>query len=135
MIGLSTDALVEELWKPHKIATYDVRLEELKNFLRKQDWISRAKIIPLKTIYGNTLTNKQIEGLVVSRETAPTAHEINEKRKAKGLKPLSVIVIDMIPAYNSKPISTTRIRFMEIDREGNLIKHEHENEPWDTLNR
>jgi pantetheine-phosphate adenylyltransferase len=63
---------------------------------------------------------------VVSRETAPTANEINEKRKAKGLKPLSIIVIDMVPAYNHAPISTTRIRFMEIDREGNLIKHEHE---------
>jgi pantetheine-phosphate adenylyltransferase len=126
VIGLSTDALVEKLGKPHKIATYDVRLEELKSFLRKQGWINRAKIIPIKTIYGNALTSKQIEGIVVSRETAPTANEINEKRKAKGLKPLSIIVIDMVPAYNHAPISTTRIRFMEIDREGNLIKHEHE---------
>jgi pantetheine-phosphate adenylyltransferase len=75
------------------------------------------------------LTSKKIEGLVVSRETSPTAEEINRKRRAKGLKPLSIIVIDMVPAYNSKPISTTRIRFMEIDREGNLIKSEHENEP------
>jgi pantetheine-phosphate adenylyltransferase len=126
IIGLSTDALAEKLGKPHNIATYDVRLEELKSFLRKQGWINRAKIIPIKTIYGNTLTSRQIEGIVVSRQTAPTANKINEKRKAKGLKPLSIIVIDMVPAYNHAPISTTRIRFMEIDREGNRIKHEHE---------
>jgi pantetheine-phosphate adenylyltransferase len=125
IIGLATDAFVEKLGKPHNFAKYSVRLEELKSFLKKQGWIDRAKIIPIKTIYGNTLTSKQIEGIVVSRETASTAYEINEKRKAKGLKPLSIIVIDMVPAYNSKPISTTRIRFMEIDREGHQLKHEN----------
>jgi pantetheine-phosphate adenylyltransferase len=126
IIGLATYDLVQKMEKPHKVATYSVRLGELKSFLRKKGWIDRTKIISIKTSYGNTLTNKQIEGIVVSRETASTANEINEKRKAKGLKPLSIIVIDMIPAYNHKPISTTRIRFMEIDREGHQLKHEHE---------
>lgn len=122
LIGLSTDDLVQRLMKPHNVATYDVRLEELKGFLRKQGWIDRAKIVPIHTPYGITLTSKLIEGIVVSRETEPRAHEINEKRKAGGLKPLSVIVLDMVPAYNYTPISTTRIRHMEIDREGNQLK-------------
>jgi len=127
VVGLATDAFVEKLGKPHNFAKYSVRLEELKSYLKKHGWIDRAKIIPIRTIYGNTLASKRLEGIVVSRETAPTANEINEKRKAKGLEPLSIIVIDMVPAYNSEPISTTRIRFMEIDREGHRLKHEHEN--------
>ncbi len=126
-VGLSTENLVKKMEKPHNIATYNVRLVELKSFLRKQGWTDRAKIIPIKTVYGNALASKQIEALVVSRETEPTAKEINEKRKAKGLKSLSIIVVDMVPAYNSAPISTTRIRSMEIDREGNLLKHKHDN--------
>jgi len=125
IIGLSTDDLVPRLGKPHKSATYDVRLEELKSFLRKQGWSDRAKIVPIRTSYGTALTSKVLEGIVVSCETEPRAHEINEKRKARGLKPLSVVVIDMVPAYNHAPISTTRIRFNEIDREGNPIKHKH----------
>lgn len=122
MIGLSTDDLAQKLVKPHKTATYDVRLEELKGYLRKQGWIDRAKIMPLHTPYGITLTSKLIDGIVVSRETEPRAHEINEKRRVTGLKLLSVIVVDMVPAYNHTPISTTRIRRIEIDREGNQIK-------------
>jgi len=122
LIGLSTDDLAQKLMKPHNVATYDVRLEELKSYLRKQGWIDRAKILPLHTPYGVTLTSKLIEGIVVSRETEPRAHEINEKRRAGGLKPLNVIVIDMVPAYNHTPIATTRIRRIEIDREGNQIK-------------
>jgi len=125
IIGLATEDFVQKMEKPHKVATYSNRLGELKSFLRKKGWIDRAKIIPIKTSYGNTLTNEQIEGIVVSRETASTANEINGKRKANGLKPLSLIVIDMIPAYNHAPISTTRIRFMEIDREGHQLKHWH----------
>jgi len=123
LIGLSADDLVQRLGKPHKTATYNFRLEELKGFLRKQGWVDRAKIVPLHTPYGLTLTSKLIEGIVVSRETEPRAQEINEKREAGGLKPLSVIVVDMVPAYNHAPISTTRIRRMEIDREGNKLKH------------
>jgi len=122
LIGLSTDDLVQKLGKPHKTATYEVRLEELKGYLRKQGWIDRAKIVPIHTPYGVTLTSKIIEGIVVSRETEPRAYEINEKRKVKGLKPLGVIVVDMVPAYNHAPISTTRIRHLEIDREGNKLK-------------
>jgi len=126
IIGLSTDDLAQKLGKPHEFATYDVRLEELKSFLRNQGWIDRAKILPLHTPFGITLKSTLLEGIVVSRETEPRAREINEKRRAKGLKPLSVVVIDMVPAYNHASISTTRIRFNEIDREGNPLKHEHQ---------
>jgi len=125
LIGLSVDNLVQKLGKPHKTATYDVRLEELKGYLRKKGWIDRAKIVPIYTPYGITLTSTVMEGIVVSRETEPRAHEINEKREAGGLRPLSVIVVDMVPAYNHTPISTTRIRRMEIDREGNQLKHKN----------
>ena len=125
IVGLSADDLVQRLGKPHKIATYDVRLEELKSFLRKNEWIERAKIVPLHTPYGLTLKSRLIQGIVVSSETEPRAHEINEKRKAKGLPPLSIIVVEMIQADDYVPISTTRIRFDEIDREGHLLKREH----------
>lgn len=121
-IGVSTDELVQKIRKPHMVATYDVRVEELKSFLRKNGMLDRAEIVPLYTPYGITLTSKELEGIIVSRETENVAKEINEKRKAKGLRPLEVFVIEMIPAENSAPISTTRIRSLEIDREGNLLK-------------
>jgi pantetheine-phosphate adenylyltransferase len=77
--------------------------------------------MPLHDAYGVTLSKGSINALVVSRETEKTAKEINKKREAKGSEPLNIIVIDMVPAYNSKPISTTRIRHGEIDREGQVL--------------
>jgi len=122
IIGLSSDELARELRKNHGIASYEQRLEELRSFLREQGVFDRAKIVPLDTPYGITLTTTIADALVVSKETEPRAIEINKKREASGVKPLELVVIDMIPAEDCVPISTTRIRHGEIDREGHLLK-------------
>lgn len=122
LLGLSTDELVQRLRKHHKISTYDFRLEELKGFLRREGLLERAGIMPLHDSYGVTLSKGCVNALVVSRETEKTAKEINKKRKAKGLEPLNIVVIDMVPAYNDNPISTTRIRHGEIDKEGQKLR-------------
>jgi len=123
IIGLSSDQLARELRKNHEIASYEERLEELRNFLRTQGVFDRAKIVPLDTPYGITLSTTIAQALVVSKETEPRAITINDKRKASGIKPLELVVIDMVPAEDCIPISTTRIRHGEIDREGHLLKH------------
>lgn len=122
LIGLCSDKLVESLMKPHFTAPYNERLRELKEFLRSMSFLERAEIMPLNDPFGVTLSEGCIEALVVSRETEPMAHRINVERKRRGLKPLEIVVIDMVPSENHSPISTTRIRKGEIDREGRLIK-------------
>lgn len=122
LVGLSVDVLVQKMEKPHKVATYDVRLEELKSFLRRRGLLERTEIVPLYDHYGVTLSSNELDALVVSRDTESVAREINEKRRVKGLHPLSIIIIDMVPAEDCVPISTTRIRDMEINHEGQLLK-------------
>jgi pantetheine-phosphate adenylyltransferase len=90
--------------------------------LREQGYIEKAKIIPLNDAYGVTLSKGCLEAIVVSRETESTAHKINKEREKRGLPPLHIITIEMIPSENHAPISTTRIRRGEIDREGRLLK-------------
>ncbi|MEM2317953.1 MAG: phosphopantetheine adenylyltransferase [Candidatus Bathyarchaeia archaeon] len=124
LIGLCTDEFVAKMNKPHPVAPYGERLTELESFLRAYGLLERAKIIPLNDAYGVTLQRGCLEALVVSRETEPTAKKINEERAKRGLEPLHIVVIDMVPAENHAPISTTRIRKGEIDREGHLIKRQ-----------
>lgn len=122
LIGLCSDDFARKVRKSHRITAYDERLGNLENFLRKMGVLDRAEIISLCDPYGVTLSSGCVEALVVSRETEARAYEINEKRKAKGLQPLSVIVIEMVPADDSIPISTTRIRLGEINHEGRLLE-------------
>jgi len=123
IIGMSTGKFVRIMGKPHSTASYPQRLRELKSFLEQHGFLQRAEIIPISDAYGGVLlSNGPIEALIVSRETEPTAVKINEKRREIGLTPLQIIVIDMIPSENHSPISTSRIRRGEIDREGHLLK-------------
>ncbi|MFQ6064021.1 MAG: phosphopantetheine adenylyltransferase [Candidatus Bathyarchaeia archaeon] len=123
LIGLSSDEFARELRKPHEVASYKERLDDLKTFLAKHGFSDRAEVVTLHDPYGVTLSGGCVEAIVVSRETESTAHEINKKRRAKGLQPLGIVVIEMVPAENHIPISTTRIRRKEIDREGYVLKN------------
>jgi pantetheine-phosphate adenylyltransferase len=121
LIGLCSDDFVKRLKKPHKIAPYKERLEELQSFLRARGVLERAEIIPLNDPYGVTISENRLDAIVVSKETELRAHEINEKRRSMRLPPLKVFVIDMILAEDYFPISSTRIWLEEIDREGHLL--------------
>jgi cytidyltransferase-like protein len=120
LIGLCSDEFVKTLGKPHFTATYDERLTDLKKFLGNLGFSERAEIIPLPNSFGPAVTDKCIEAVVVSEETKMTANKINDQRQRNGLNALAIITINMVPSEDCSPISTTRIRKGEIDREGRL---------------
>jgi pantetheine-phosphate adenylyltransferase len=122
LIGLCSDEFAKKMGKPHVTAPYEERLKELCDFLKSLGVSHKADIVPLNDPYGNTLVDRSIDALVVSEETEKTAIEINQKRSEAQLPPLKIITISMVPAENSTPISTTRIREGEIDREGHLLR-------------
>jgi pantetheine-phosphate adenylyltransferase len=121
LIGLCSDEFLKKLRKPHNIAPYVKRLKELKNFLKRKGVLKRAEISPLNDPYGVTLSMKELDAIVVSDETEARAREINEKRESFGLPPLQIIAVRMVLSEDHYPISSSRIWFEEIDREGNLL--------------
>jgi pantetheine-phosphate adenylyltransferase len=122
VIGLSSDEFVSKMSKPHKTASYEERLTELKTFLIEKDLDAEADIVRLEDPYGLTISGDDLEALVVSKETEKTALKINSIRIKAGLQPLKIVTVKMVPAENKVPISTTRIRTGEIDRNGHLLK-------------
>jgi pantetheine-phosphate adenylyltransferase len=124
LIGLSSDEFVIKMNKPHKVASYNARLEELARFLKKSRYNNRFEISPLHDSYGLTLNkNKSIDALIVSQETVKIGKIINKKRAEIDLPELNIVKINLLPDENKKPISTTRIRLSEIDKNGHIIKH------------
>jgi cytidyltransferase-like protein len=126
LIGLCSDDFAGKLAKPHQVAPYDQRLADLRDYLRERNWLHRATIVPLNDPYGSTLLKGSIEALVVSKETERTAVEIKNKRQRAREPGLNIVIIDMVPSENHMPISTTRIRCGEIDREGHVLKGKHD---------
>ena len=123
VIGLSSDAFVSKMGKPHVTAAYCERLKELESFLEKNGLAQRAEIVALDDPYGLTLSGRGLDALVVSKETESTADKINKIRVEAGLPQLKIVSINMVPAETRSSISTTRIRSGEIDRNGHVLGH------------
>ncbi|WP_405293205.1 phosphopantetheine adenylyltransferase [Methanobrevibacter sp.] len=95
------------------------RMANLKSFFSDK---SNFVVVPLDDAYGTTIYDENIEALVVSEETEPTAVEINEIRISKGMKPLDIVIVSFVLAYDGTPISSTRIRSGEINQNGKFIE-------------
>jgi len=122
LVGLSRNGFVRRLRKGHPVDPYPKRRRELVLFLKREGLAGRGKIIPLDDPYGPTINNSTVQALIVSRVTKKMAERINRIRKRRRLRPLSVLSIEMVLAEDFRPISSTRIRAGEINREGYLTQ-------------
>ena len=122
VIGLSSDEFVSKMSKGHKTASYSERLKELQAYLGNAGLANKAEIVPLNDPYGLTISGKGLDALIVSKETEVIAEKINDVRNKAGLSPLKIVTVNMVQAENCIPISTTRIRKGEIDRNGHMMK-------------
>ncbi len=94
------------------------RMNNLRLFFEDK---SNFNVVPLEDPYGTTIHEPDFDAIVVSEETEPTAIKINEIRVSKDMKPLDIVVVSFVLAEDGNPISSTRIRSGEIDRNGLII--------------
>ena len=100
------------------IDSCNVRMKNLKSFFKDY---SNFIIVPLDDPYGTTIYDSDFDAIVVSEETEPTAVEINEIRISKGMNPIDIVVVSFVLAYDGTPISSTRIRRGEINKNGDVV--------------
>ena len=101
------------------IDSCEERMSNLKSFFHDK---SNFVVVPLEDPYGTTIYDSDFEAIVVSEETEPTAVKINEIRISKGMKPIDIVVVSFVLAYDGNPISSTRIRSGEINQNGTFIQ-------------
>ena len=117
IVGVSSDVFAGA---KGNIDPCNERMSNLNHFLANEHY-ENFHISQLDDVYGTTILENDFDAIVVSRETEPTAIEINKIRETKGMKPLDVITIDFVFAADGIPISSTRIRKGEIDIKGRLL--------------
>lgn len=115
-IGLTSDEFVNS-YKKHAVNPINFRKNNLIQFLNDNN--IDYEIMVINDPYGNSIS-KDYDIIVVSPETKENAEKINQIRIKNGFKPLKIEVYDFLMAEDKIPISTTRIRKGEIDKQGNL---------------
>jgi cytidyltransferase-like protein len=125
VIGVSSDEFVDIVKGKGKIThTYEQRVANLRLVIQANFGDVIYEISKLNTTHGPTVISSEVNALVASSETAKKGSEINEIRSTKGIKPLAIVIVDMIRAEDGAPISSSRIRTGQIDPQGKLLKRE-----------
>jgi len=122
ILGVTSDAFVRKQGKNHPVQAYASRVRVLRHFLDDRGWLSRAVLVPLRDPYGPTARRRDVEALVITPDTAGSALKLNRLRANKGFGRLKIHRVSLSSAEDGKPISSTRIRRGEIDRQGRLVK-------------
>ena len=99
--------MLEKKRKFEMIKSYEERKATLLTFLNEIAPQLVVVISPLKDIYGPSVVEKDIDGIVVSLETLVGAKMINKVRQERGLKPLVILTVNRSSKYN---LSSTFIR-------------------------
>ncbi len=113
-IGLTSNEMAKET-KGVEVEPFEVRRNHLLQFLPD------VKIEEINDPVGFAVL-EDFDYIVVSSETRTRAEKINAEREDAGKGTIEVVEVDFILAEDGEPISSTRIREGEIDKEGNLLK-------------
>ena len=119
IIGLTSDELAEKRGKK-TLNNYDKRFAALMNMI-KTNFPNRAfQISKLDNDFGPAVLEENVQALIVSDETGNQGEILNQLRAEKNLSPVKIVIVPMTLAQDGNRISTTRIKNLEIDVEGNL---------------
>jgi len=119
LIGITSDEIASK--KPHKVEPLEYRVSQVEEWIKRNYPDVEYEIYVINDRFGPAANLKDLEAIVVSPETYYVALRLNEHRVTHGLKKLDIIMIGYVLAQDLFPISSTRIRQGEIDREGKRL--------------
>lgn len=123
MIGVSSDNFAAaKKGKDRLRHRFETRVDRLVQFIHDEFGNVNFEIKELNDDFGPTVTDRNLQALVASEETEPKGLEINRIRSRKGFDPLVIITVIMLKAEDGRPLSSSRIRYGEIDRFGRVLK-------------
>ncbi|MEK7633886.1 MAG: pantetheine-phosphate adenylyltransferase [Patescibacteria group bacterium] len=120
-IGLATEKLYKNKFLSETIEPFNIRQKNITDYINyhlNNDRVKMVKIIPFSEFTGGADKIKNIDAIVVSKETYLNALKINQLREKNKLPLLKIITINDVLAEDGKLISSERIRTGEIDRNG-----------------
>ncbi|RHZ80613.1 hypothetical protein Glove_134g207 [Diversispora epigaea] len=99
--GVTGDSMLANKKYKEFLEPIETRIAKTNHFLNTINRVLIYEVVPIYDVYGPTVTDPNIQALVVSKETISGAYSINEERKRKGLDPLDISIIEVISSSNT----------------------------------
>jgi len=122
IIGVTSDEFASASKGKKLNHDFEERVANLKRAIAREFGDVKYQIAKLDNEFGPAVTTGEVGALVASAETQTKGPKLNEIRRKNGLAPVEVITVEMLKAEDGLPISSTRIRAGEIDKNGRLLR-------------
>lgn len=109
-VGITVESMLTKKQFKEKLQNFDVRKQQVEEFIRCVRQDLRLDIAPISDVYGGTDSIADIDAIVVSEETAKAVELINEARTARGLTPLIKITIPNVARQDGVLLTSTSLR-------------------------
>jgi len=117
VIGVTSDEMAR-LMRRRSVKRLVDRVDQLKKLVDTLSRGKKYKIIEIDDPYGPTITDEDLDIIVVSVETFPNALKINRERRSRGMKPLIIVVIPLVETNYGYKISSSLIYTSTLDEWG-----------------
>jgi len=117
LAGIASDKMAAEGRAGERLQPYALRAKAVADLFRA--WGAQFTIVKLDDPYGPAVSGPY-DAIVTSPETLDTAEQINRVRRRKGLTQLAILEVGMVLAEDGLPVSSSRVRSGEMDRDGRL---------------
>ena len=102
--------------KDPRVSPWEDRVKEIQQAFGSD--AGRLEFYELQDLYGPAPVHNEASAIICTTETMPECMAINRMRQEAGLSKLEIISVEHTMSWDDRPISSSRIRRGEIDREG-----------------
>ncbi|MFC1711004.1 pantetheine-phosphate adenylyltransferase [Patescibacteria group bacterium] len=124
--GITTGWANKDKMLVRSIQPFSTRHKTISSFVKQQRLEKKVNFFSLMDPFGPAILKNDFDAIAATPESIIGAKLVNKKRKKNGLKPLPIYISDLINASDHHRISSSRIRFGQINRAGLVYNQELE---------